>query len=144
MARTSALVLLLGINTVLANDPACSLSTFTPPSVPGAKVLSVKATQQRNYTSPPTIPPIFAVHNFSTPFCDVEVYLTHPGANDTVKVEIWLPLDDWNGRFQATGGGGQATGLFDLWLAPAVQQGYAAASTDGGHGTDTIDTVAGE
>lgn len=22
---------------------------------------------------------------------------THPGWNDTINVEVWLPLDDWNG-----------------------------------------------
>ncbi|PYH45467.1 tannase and feruloyl esterase [Aspergillus saccharolyticus JOP 1030-1] len=38
--------------------------------------------------------------------CNVNITLTHPGENDTVLVEVWLPLDakDWNGRFLATGG----------------------------------------
>jgi hypothetical protein len=39
----------------------------------------------------------------------------------------------WNGRFQGTGGGGFATGMFDPSLALAVSQGYSAAATDGGH-----------
>jgi hypothetical protein len=26
---------------------------------------------------------------------------THPGWNDTINVEVWLPLDDWNGYFTA-------------------------------------------
>lgn len=67
-------------------------------------------------------------------FCDVTVYLTHSGVDDKVKLSVWLPPDEnWNGRFQATGGGGFATGMFDLLTARAVQLGYAAAATDGGH-----------
>lgn len=68
-------------------------------------------------------------------FCQVKVYLNHEGSDDSSLVEVWLPpkKEDWNGRFQATGGGGFATGLFDIHLAPALKQGYAAASTDGGH-----------
>jgi hypothetical protein len=26
---------------------------------------------------------------------------THPGWNDTINVEVWLPLDDWNGYLAA-------------------------------------------
>jgi hypothetical protein len=26
---------------------------------------------------------------------------THPGWNDVVNVEVWLPLDDWNGYLAA-------------------------------------------
>ncbi|ORY10115.1 Tannase/feruloyl esterase, partial [Clohesyomyces aquaticus] len=68
-------------------------------------------------------------------YCDVKVRLNHPGAADDVLVEVVLPLsrDGWNGRFQAQGGGGFATGLFDLMFGKALQTGYAAASTDGGH-----------
>lgn len=67
-------------------------------------------------------------------FCDVTIYLTHPGAEDKVKLSIWLPPDEkWNGRFLATGGAGFATGVFDLLTAKPVGLGFAAASTDGGH-----------
>ncbi|WP_369033971.1 tannase/feruloyl esterase family alpha/beta hydrolase [Streptomyces adonidis] len=64
--------------------------------------------------------------------CEVTLSLAHPGASDHVKVAVWLPASGWNGRFQGTGGGGYAAGLFDRSLVPAIQQGYAAASTDAG------------
>ncbi|KAF2472392.1 tannase and feruloyl esterase, partial [Lindgomyces ingoldianus] len=68
-------------------------------------------------------------------YCDVKIKLNHPGTNDEVLVEIVLPLthDAWNGRFQAVGGGGFATGIFDIGFGMALTDGYAAASTDGGH-----------
>ncbi len=54
--------------------------------------------------------------------------------NDTGEVTVWvyLPLDGWNGRFQAVGGGGYAGGEPDR-LLPALESGYASAGTDAGH-----------
>jgi hypothetical protein len=57
---------------------------------------------------------------------------THPGQNDTVNLQIWLP-EQWNERFQGIGGGGWVASTFDQGLLPAIIDGYAAASTDGGH-----------
>ncbi|VUC37519.1 unnamed protein product [Clonostachys rosea] len=65
-------------------------------------------------------------------FCLVNVSLTHSGADDIVLTSIWLPLHGWNGRFQATGGGGLAAGYFDSALKQPVADGYAAGSTDAG------------
>jgi hypothetical protein len=90
---------------------------------------------------------------------------THPGWNDVINVEIWLPLDEWNGyvstvklpkllrilvlkltfgksRFQGTGGGGYQTGDGASALVSAVHDGYSAASTDGGHPSETADIAA--
>jgi len=58
--------------------------------------------------------------------------VTHPPANDRVKVWIALPVKNWNGRFRGNGGGGFTTGNADS-LRGAVAQGFAAAATDGGH-----------
>ncbi|KAJ5286618.1 feruloyl esterase B precursor, partial [Penicillium angulare] len=72
---------------------------------------------------------------YTIKFCNVTVKYTHPGWNDTINTQIWLPLDDWNGRFQALGCGGYATGLGSIYLTHAVAQGYSSASTDGGFAT---------
>ncbi|MBV9324136.1 MAG: tannase/feruloyl esterase family alpha/beta hydrolase [Chloroflexi bacterium] len=50
-----------------------------------------------------------------------------------INVEVWLPVDDWNGRFQGVGGGGLAGVISYSALAQAVRDGYATASTDTGH-----------
>ncbi|KAL1613194.1 hypothetical protein SLS60_001426 [Paraconiothyrium brasiliense] len=114
----------------------CEASSFTNPVVPGAEVLSIKAEERRNFDIPAVPGLLEPVSDLN--FCDVQIYLTHPGANDKVLVETWLPLTRglWNDRFQATGGGGWATGMLDLSLGPAVAAGYAASSTDGGHSVD--------
>lgn len=74
-----------------------------------------------------------------TRYCDVEVRVTNAPADDVIRIEIWLPVATWNGRFQGTGGGGFSGGSFAQALTPAIQQGYAAGSTDTGHEGDSTD-----
>jgi len=65
-------------------------------------------------------------------FCRVAATLT-PSADSDIKIEVWLPAADWNGRFQAVGNGGWAGTISYGALASALQEGYATASTDTGH-----------
>ncbi|MFE5586131.1 tannase/feruloyl esterase family alpha/beta hydrolase [Kitasatospora sp. NPDC056531] len=83
----------------------------------------------------PGVPPLggFPVPDVPA-HCEVTVTLTHPGANDHAKVNVWLPQTGWNGRFQAVGGVAYAAGDNGAGLAAAVKQGYAAATTDAGVG----------
>jgi len=65
-------------------------------------------------------------------FCRVAATLT-PSSDSDIKIELWLPLADWNGKFEAVGNGGWAGTITYDWLAAALQEGYATASTDTGH-----------
>lgn len=114
----------------------CDTSTFTAPIVPGAKVLSITAEERRDVDTPAATALFQPLSGLN--LCEIKVYLAHPGANDRVLVQTWLPLsqDLWNDRFQATGGGAWATGMLDVALGPAIASGYAASSTDGGHPFD--------
>ncbi|KAJ4987651.1 feruloyl esterase b [Stagonosporopsis vannaccii] len=110
----------------------CDVSTFSLPTLEGVKLLSLSATPQKDYSTPilDILPPITDLN-----FCEVNIHLTHTGVDDDVLVRIWLPIDrkDWTGRLQVTGGGGFATSMGFVGLAPALKQGYVAVSTDGGH-----------
>jgi feruloyl esterase len=59
--------------------------------------------------------------------CRVHATVTHPPAGDTVNIDVWLPVEGWNGRFQGAGDG--YAGGFPQALAAPVSQGFAAAST---------------
>jgi feruloyl esterase len=65
-------------------------------------------------------------------FCRVAMTLT-PTADSDIKVEVWLPMDDWNGKFEAVGNGGWAGSISYSALAAGVLRGYATSSTDTGH-----------
>ncbi|KAH8705352.1 putative feruloyl esterase [Talaromyces proteolyticus] len=106
---------------------------LTAPNVPGATVLSINGTERWNYTVP-ALRPFLLSPVSGLNFCDVTVLLTHAGAKDQVTVKVWLPLQDWNGRFQANGGSAYAAGEFDLTLGPTVKAGYSSSSTDAGVG----------
>ena len=65
-------------------------------------------------------------------FCRVAATLT-PSSDSDIKVEVWLPVTNWNGKFQAVGNGGWAGVISYAAMADAVRAGYASASTDTGH-----------
>jgi feruloyl esterase len=56
-----------------------------------------------------------------------------PAPDSQIIVEIWLPAENWNGKFQAVGNGGWAGTLSLPAMREALKAGYATASTDTGH-----------
>ncbi len=71
-------------------------------------------------------------------FCRVKAELK-PSADSLIKMELWLPADGWNGKFEQVGNGGLAGSINLLQIAVAMKSGFAAAGTDDGHtgvGTD--------
>jgi len=65
-------------------------------------------------------------------FCRAAATLT-PTSDSDIKVEVWLPANGWNGKFQAVGNGGWAGVISYSAMADAIRAGYATASTDTGH-----------
>ena len=67
-------------------------------------------------------------------FCRVSATLT-PSSDSDIKVEVWLPMSNWNSKLQVVGNGGWAGVISYGAMAEAVRSGYASASTDTGHST---------
>ena len=65
-------------------------------------------------------------------FCRVAATLT-PTSDSDIKIEVWLPVSGWNGKYQAVGNGGWAGVISYSDMAEALRNGYATASTDTGH-----------
>ena len=62
-------------------------------------------------------------------FCRVVAEVA-PSADSDIKVEVWMPVSGWNGKFRGQGNGGFAGEIDYGGLALAVSQGYAS----GGYG----------
>ena len=65
-------------------------------------------------------------------YCRVAATLK-PSTDSDIKMELWMPAEDWNGKFEMVGNGGWAGVISYAAMAQAVKEGYAAASTDTGH-----------
>lgn len=93
--------------------PVCSCESLTNFSLPNTAIES-------------------AVIDTTNRMCRVTAIVTHPPARNRVKVWVGLPLTNWNGRFQGTGGGGFLGGHPNALRGP-VARGFSAGATDTGH-----------
>src|SRR5882672_3219156 len=66
--------------------------------------------------------------------CRVQVTLK-PTSDSLIKMELWLPTQDWNGKFMGVGNGGFAGSIQGRTseMPDALRRGYATAGTDTGH-----------
>jgi feruloyl esterase len=56
-----------------------------------------------------------------------------PVTDSEIKVEVWLPLEGWNGKLEANGNGGWSGSISAQTLAAGAARGYASAMSDLGH-----------
>ena len=65
-------------------------------------------------------------------FCRIAATLKPTGDSD-IKIEVWLPESNWNGKLQAEGNGGWTGSIAYPAMIEALGRGYATGSTDTGH-----------
>jgi feruloyl esterase len=80
-------------------------------------------------------------------FCRVTATL-QPSSDSDIRIEVWLPLSGWNGKFHAAGGalGANSAVGGSINYPPmlsALRGGYATAGTDGGHTGATLSFAPG-
>jgi feruloyl esterase len=65
-------------------------------------------------------------------FCRVAATL-RPSSDSDIKIEVWMPASNWNGKFQAVGNGAFNGNIAYPAMITALNRGYATSSTDTGH-----------
>ncbi len=65
-------------------------------------------------------------------FCRISAVLSPVDGSNT-QVEVWMPVEGWNNKLVAVGNGGLAGSISHSALAGAVDEGFAAVSTNTGH-----------
>jgi len=127
---------------------AVTMVAFAPAPVAAATCESLKSLSLENATI--TSAQAVAAGQFSLPeagrgaaqenavfqqlptFCRVAATL-RPSSDSDIKIEVWLPMGNWNGKYQAVGNGGWAGVISYSAMAEALARGYATSSTDTGH-----------
>ncbi len=110
--------------------------------LPEAKILLAQTVAEGTFPPPSSTTPWLAgnaaFYKTLAAFCRVVVD-SAPSADSSIKIEVWMPLEGWNGKLRGQGNGGFAGEIGYFGLGLAVQRGYAAVGTDTGHsagGTD--------
>jgi feruloyl esterase len=70
-------------------------------------------------------------------FCRVAA-TSRPTSDSEIKIEVWLPVVDWNGKLRGTGNGGLGggAGVGVGALAAGIRGGYATVGSNTGHDGD--------
>jgi feruloyl esterase len=103
--------------------------------LPQTEVTSAEVVRKGGFQWPATsqVPRGFELDPASLPeFCRVAATLT-PSKDSDIKMELWLPTSDWNGKYHTVANGGWGGSIQYRGLIETVQRGYATASTDTGH-----------
>ncbi|KAH8756616.1 Tannase/feruloyl esterase [Diaporthe sp. PMI_573] len=124
----------------IINSPS---ETFSFPELLGAQLSSIKTSVLDGYKGGSGWPPEAAlIGPDGVRACNVTVSYTHPGHDDLVFVQVWLPLANFNKRFVGVGGGGWSAGEPGTDLRSALaSQGYAVATTNAGYNHDLFGTA---
>ena len=106
-------------------------------ALPQGKVTSATLVPAGGFQQPASPfgpPPGVAASGFKTlpAFCRVEATLT-PSPDSDIKVEVWLPVSGWNGKFVGIGNGVWAGSISYFQLGEPLSRGYAVGATDTGH-----------
>jgi feruloyl esterase len=139
------LVLVIALASAVGAAPSCE--SIAKLALPQATITQAQAVSAGKLTLPAGAVPAFP--GFSPPnfgdlpaICRVAATLK-PSADSDIKVEVWMPASDWNGKLESVGNGAWAGSISYRDLATAVTAGYAAASTDTGHTETTAAFVVG-
>src|SRR5262249_13228835 len=104
-------------------------------SLPQTGILSAEVVPAGAFKLPVELPPWMAgaagILKPLPSFCRITAKAT-PSADSDIRIEVWLPSENWNGKFQGLGNGGFAGDIDYLHLATSILGGYTAGNTNTG------------
>ncbi len=131
----SALFLLVLLATKNANAPPTTCESLAQTMLPGTTITLVQAVGGGEFPPAPGdnagLPSRVAIRNLP-PFCRVAATLK-PSTDSDIRMELWMPVSGWNGKFMGVGNGGWAGSISYGQMSDPLRRGYAVASTDTGH-----------
>ncbi|HLK54574.1 MAG TPA: tannase/feruloyl esterase family alpha/beta hydrolase, partial [Candidatus Angelobacter sp.] len=131
------LCLMLFLIVLAAPSFAATCESLATLKLADTTITSAQPVAAGAFIPPGSTAPAASVKNLPA-FCRVMATLK-PAPDSDIKVEIWLPLTGWNGKYRGQGNGGFAGTITYPGLAVAIAEGYATASTDTGHAATAAD-----
>ena len=147
-ALVFAAVLLSAKAFMPASAKAAACESLANLRLPNATITSAQTVAAGTFTLPGGELTPSPISPKSLPaFCRVTAAL-RPSKDSDITIEVWMPVNGWNGRFQSVGNGAYAG--FISYASPstrpvfpalmsALLEGYATASTDTGHTGGLLD-----
>jgi feruloyl esterase len=105
----------------------CHCAQLAKLSFPAATVTAAECVPAGTFTPPGNAKPLTGL----PAFCRIAATLK-PSPDSEIRIELWLPEQDWNGRFLGTGTGGGAGYINYGSLAMGLRRGFATGNTDMG------------
>lgn len=134
-----AVVMVLGLPWTAAAQRQCE--ALQNLSLQNGRVVAVSVVAPGTFRQPTDVPVTLAGQRGYADlarFCRVTLALT-PTSDSNIRVEVWLPEGEWNGKFIGVGNGGWAGFINYGAMADELRRGYAVAATDTGHTGTTRD-----
>jgi hypothetical protein len=95
---------------LVTTSQVCSPAGIPLPELLGIEITSISAYERHNYSTD-----LLYGRTVTGPsFYNISISYTHPGTNDAINVQVWLPLEEWNLCFKAQAGVGMPWAT--LWL----------------------------
>ncbi|MGB9120007.1 MAG: TonB family protein [Candidatus Angelobacter sp.] len=138
LAQTCLLTLVLILLAMPGSASAATCESLAALNLPDTTITLAQPVDAGAFIPPGANVPPASVKNLPA-FCRVAATIK-PARDSEIKMEVWLPLTGWNGRYRGEGNGGFAGSIFYPGLATAVSAGFAAASTDTGHSGSPVDS----
>lgn len=123
---------------------AASCESVASMRLPDGKITSASLIAAGAFTLPAGTgfpmgrPGAFAAFRNMPAFCRVTATLK-PTADSDIKIEVWMPARNWNGKLVGVGNGVWAGGIGYFSMIQPVTRGYAAVATDTGHVGNGLD-----
>lgn len=117
-----------------AATPVTSCAALAGAVLPAATVTAAQAYKTGEFTLPPTggFPPASDAPPPVPAMCRVSLTL-RPSDDSDIRMEVWLPLSGWNGKFVGVANFGTGGALQYRSMVQPLVDGYALAANDTGH-----------
>jgi feruloyl esterase len=120
-------LLVSAMEPALADQTCSSLATL---KLPNTTIVSAVSVPEGPIPSPPIFgnaPPVVVPAR-----CEVQA-ITRPTKDSEIRLQVWLPVSGWNGKYLQVGNGGWAGSIDQVAMIDPLRRGYAVAGTDDGH-----------